>query len=61
MERVPKDWARGLILPLYKNGDARIPDNYRGITRLSMVGLQRYYSPQRGREDLYICIEFAGD
>lgn len=37
-ERVPKDWARGLIFPLYKDGDARNPDNYRGITLLSVVG-----------------------
>ena len=38
IERIPKDWARGLIFPLYKDGDARIPDNYRGITLLSVVG-----------------------
>ena len=37
-ERVPKDWARGLIFPLHKSGDARDPDNYRGITLLSVVG-----------------------
>ena len=28
-EKVPKDWALGLIFPLYKDGDARNPDNYR--------------------------------
>jgi hypothetical protein len=38
LERVPKDWARGLIFPLYKNGDPRVPDNYRGISLLSVVG-----------------------
>ncbi len=38
LERIPKDWARGLIFPLYKDGDARVPDNYRGITLLSVVG-----------------------
>ena len=27
LERVPTDWARGLIFPLYKDGDARVPDN----------------------------------
>ena len=37
-ERVPKDWARGLIFPLYKDGDVRDPNNYRGITLLSVVG-----------------------
>jgi hypothetical protein len=38
LERVPKDWARGLIFPLYKDGDNRIPENYRGVTLLSVVG-----------------------
>src|SRR6185437_2581209 len=38
LERIPRDWARGLIFPLYKDGDARNPDNYRGITLLSVVG-----------------------
>ena len=38
LERIPKDWARGLIFPLFKDGDNRIPDNYRGITLLSVVG-----------------------
>ena len=32
LERIPKDWARGLIFPLFKDGDNRLPDNYRGIT-----------------------------
>src|SRR3954453_16905142 len=35
---IPRDWARGLIFPLFKEGDARAPDNYRGITLLSVVG-----------------------
>ncbi len=38
LERVPKDWARGLIFPLFKDGDNRVPDNYRGITLLSVAG-----------------------
>jgi len=38
LERIPKDWARGLIFPIYKDGDPRSPDNYRGITLLSVVG-----------------------
>ena len=37
-ERVPKDWARGIIVPLYKDGERRNVDNYRGITLLSVVG-----------------------
>ena len=38
LERIPEDWARGLIFPLHKEGDTRVPDNYRGITLLSVVG-----------------------
>jgi hypothetical protein len=37
-ERVPIDWARGIIVPLYKDGDKSNVDNYRGITLLSVVG-----------------------
>ena len=38
VEMIPKDWARGLIFPIFKEGDPRVPDNYRGITLLSVVG-----------------------
>src|SRR5690348_4624671 len=38
LERIPRDWARGIIFPLHKEGDPRVPDNYRGITLLSVVG-----------------------
>ena len=37
-EQVPQDWTRGLIVPIYKDGDKHIADNYRGITLLSVVG-----------------------
>ena len=37
-ERVPVDWTRGLVVPLYKDGDKYVGDNYRGITLLSVVG-----------------------
>ena len=37
-ERIPRDWARGIIFPIYKEGDDRVPENYRGITLLSVVG-----------------------
>ena len=32
LEMIPKDWARGLIFPIFKEGDPKVPDNYRGIT-----------------------------
>src|SRR3954452_11569279 len=38
VERVPRDWRQGVIVPLYKDGDNRDPLNYRGITLLSIVG-----------------------
>ena len=37
-ERIPKDWARGIIVPIYKDGEKKNVDNYRGITLLSVVG-----------------------
>ena len=35
---MPADWTRGLVVPLYKDGDKHEVDNYRGITLLSVVG-----------------------
>lgn len=36
---VPGDWGLGLIVPIFKGkGDRLLPDNYRGITLLSVVG-----------------------
>lgn len=40
-ETYPKDWARGLIFPIFKGGDEeakRNPLKYRGITLLSVLG-----------------------
>jgi len=37
-EKVPIDWARGVIIPLFKEGERQNVDNYRGITLLSVVG-----------------------
>ena len=38
LERIPVDWGRGVISPLHKSGDRSNPNNYRGITLLSVVG-----------------------
>ena len=35
LEKVPDDWVKGLIVPIHKDGDKTVPDNYRGITLLS--------------------------
>lgn len=35
---VPMDWLRGVVVPLHKDGDRRLPLNYRPITLLSLVG-----------------------
>lgn len=37
-EEIPIEWAKGLIVPIHKDGDKTVPDNYRGITLLSVVG-----------------------
>ncbi len=31
---VPLDWAKGVVVPLFKKGDRRVCSNYRGITLL---------------------------
>ena len=37
-EIFPESWAKGLIVPVYKNkGDRSDPNNYRGITLISCV------------------------
>ena len=37
-EGIPKQWRQGLIVSLYKKGDAEDKGNYRGITLLNVVG-----------------------
>ena len=34
----PDSWADGLLTPLHKKGNKSLPDNYRGITLLSVLG-----------------------
>jgi hypothetical protein len=33
----PKEWSQSVIIPLFKKGDANNPENYRGISLLSIV------------------------
>ena len=35
---IPSEWATGMIVPIFKDGDPELLDNYRGITLLSVVG-----------------------
>src|SRR5690606_19305782 len=37
-QTIPQDWRNGLIVPLFKEGDREVANNYRGITLLSIVG-----------------------
>ena len=37
-EKVPTEWTKGIIFPIYKDGEKKETGNYRGITLLSIVG-----------------------
>ena len=37
-ERVPEDWTKAIIVPLFKKGDPSVCDNWRGLSMLSVVG-----------------------
>ena len=32
-----KEWSKSIIVPIYKKGDANIPDNHRGIALTSVL------------------------
>ena len=34
----PKSWSEGLLIPIHKKGIKSVPENYRGITLLSVLG-----------------------
>ena len=33
----PQDWAKTIIVPIHKKGNADLPDNYRGVSMLSII------------------------
>jgi len=33
----PQDWAKAIIVPIHKKGNADSPDNYRGVSLLSII------------------------
>ena len=33
----PQDWAKTIIVPIHKKGNADLPDNYRGVSLLSII------------------------
>ena len=37
-EKTPDDWMKGMIFAIYKEGDGRDPNNYRGISLLCIIG-----------------------
>ena len=37
VQEIPLDWKKGLIYPIFKKGDRLEPNNYRGITLLSIT------------------------
>ena len=47
-EYIPSDWSKGLIYPLFKGGERKNPDNYRGIYLLSIVGYLCFKSKTPG-------------
>ena len=50
---VPTDWCKGIIFPLHKKGSTSDPNNYRGITLLSVIG-KLFTSALNHRLSLYL-------
>ena len=38
MGQYPSAWSGAIIVPIHKNGDKDDPDNYRGVSLLSILG-----------------------
>ena len=65
MNVFPSDWCKSVIIPLFKKGDDKIPDSYRGISLLSIVSkvftavLNKTLYTWAEKEDFF-CKEQAG-
>ena len=53
MNVFPSDWCKSVIIPLFKKGDDKIPDNYRGISLLSCLKLNKRLYTWAEREDFF--------
>ena len=50
----PRDWAKATIVPIRKKGNADLPDNYRGVSLLSIIS--KYYTSILNKQ-LYAWLE----
>lgn len=43
MEKTPEEWKEGTIIPIYKKGDKKKAENYRGITLMDVLLMDSEY------------------